>query len=197
MIRPAGNLRTAGVVLAVLLIIGAGKVRGTTGGEMFAIGTIVGAGCWFGEPGIRFGLPAGIAVLGYWWTADAVAHTEFFATCAQVVPVLILAAAVEQRDVLRDAAADFWSAMFLGTTFTYMVSAEIVSLYAVAACKAGDLCTPTPPAQIHLLQLSLTREGGTLVSIVVAGLGGGIASIIVAALLPRRLDRPEPTGSTL
>lgn len=64
--------------------------------------TIVVMGVVGGERGVRFAVPFGIAVMGYWSAAGAELYTSFYANAAQVIPVLLLALAIEQRAALRD-----------------------------------------------------------------------------------------------
>lgn len=147
------------------------------------------AGVIWGDVGKRFVVPFGAAIFAYWITTEARPYTSFFEASAQVVPVLILAAVVEQRDALRDAVLGQGTLLLFGATLSYMLLAEISSLYAVAVCAPDARCASTGFELGHGVSVNPGDE--TLASWVAGGLGGGLASLVVAALLPRRAAQKD------
>jgi hypothetical protein len=146
---------------------------------------VIAIGLISGDSGIRFVVPVGVAVFAYWLASDERVYTSFYATTAQVVPVLILAAVIEQRDVLRDAARGQGTLLLFGLTLMYMLFAECGSVYAVATCPPDGTCAPEGVRLSDAVRVALEDAG--LSGLVVGGVGGGIASLVVAALLPRRM----------
>lgn len=98
--------------------------------------------------------------------------------------MLILAAVVEQRGALRDAVSGQGALLLFAATLSYMLLAEVSSLYAVATCAPDTRCAVTG---VSLGKgVSLEPDHATLTSLVAGGLGGGLASLVAAGLLPSR-----------
>ena len=127
-----------GALSVVLVVVVPPPAKGAVIGLLI---TLVGGAS--GDTGRRFVVPLGVALFSYWITATARPYANFFETSAQVVPVLILAAVVEQRGALRDAVSGQGALLLFAATLSYMLLAEVSSLYAVATCAPDTRCAVT------------------------------------------------------
>ena len=136
-------------------------------------GAVIGVAClaWGGAAN-RFGAPLAILFVAYWSASNATLYTSFYATAALVNPLFLLGALVDQRQMLRDAARTTMQICTFLATMAYIILGEGASLYAVARCDPAKLC---------VLRGGIAFDG--ISALVVGGLAGGLAQLLVASVL--------------
>ena len=125
----------------------------------------------------------GVASLRY----GSLPTTSFYETCAQVIPVLIVALSVESR------ARDFWgniATAYNAQIVAFLAVGELSALLAASGALASDNYEPALGVVGPTLGASYAMLGATM-----AGLVAGFIAVLVLALRGARGDEPSRQGA--